>query len=124
MHSTTMNFLNELNTENFPELKKKLKKEYNLQVKEFENLYNINIKKNKINNNPQLNFCNGIIHTYKTSTNYDCFKQRIIINFELSIAGAVFLFSGSRIILYFLKPFNLKCFLISLIYFLLVLIIG
>lgn len=67
MHSTTMNFLNELNTENFPELKKKLKKEYNLQVKEFENLYNINIKKNKINNNPQLNFCNGIILEKETN---------------------------------------------------------
>ena len=46
------------------------------------------------------------------------------INTELSIAGAVFLFAGSRIILYLLKPFNLKCFLISLTYFLLVLIIG
>lgn len=57
-----MNFFSIINEfDNFSELKKTLKKKYNLQVKEKDNLYIVNIKKNKINENPDLNLCNGII---------------------------------------------------------------
>ena len=57
-----MNFFNIISEfDNFSELKKTLKKKYNLQVKEKDNLYIVNIKKNKINTNPDLNLCNGII---------------------------------------------------------------
>ena len=47
-----------------------------------------------------------------------------LIKAVLNIAGAVFLFVGSKTILYFLILFFLRCFLTSFRYFLLVLIIG
>lgn len=57
-----MNLFQIINTYNdFDELKKSLKKDYKLQVKQDDNLYIINIQKNKINTNPVLNLCNGII---------------------------------------------------------------
>ena len=57
-----MNLFQIINKYNdFTELKKSLKKDYKLQVKQDENLYIINIQKNIINMNPILNLCNGII---------------------------------------------------------------
>lgn len=63
-----MEFFNILSQfQNFPELKKTLKKEHNLQIKESGNLYIVNIKKNKKNNDPVLNVCNGLILEKETN---------------------------------------------------------
>lgn len=55
------------NFDSFDNLKKGLKKEYKLQVKHTNNLYIINIQKNKINTNPILNIYNGQIYEKKTN---------------------------------------------------------
>ncbi len=63
-----MTFFNIISQYNdFAELKKTLKKQYALQVKVKDNLYNVNIKKNKININPEVDECNGLILEQNTN---------------------------------------------------------